>query len=142
MGATPINVRVSRLSNKLRSLIKGQFVRFIIVGGVNTLYGFIIYSALILACVPVWGALACSTLSGVLFNFITTSGYVFRASSWSRLPQFFVTYVLIFCGNLGLINGLAIVVGNAILAQGILAPLMAILSYTIMKKWVFRPCNR
>ena len=52
-------------------------VRFVIAGLLNTLFGFVIFSAAIAARVPVWAALLAGLLVGIAFNFVTTGGTCF-----------------------------------------------------------------
>jgi putative flippase GtrA len=118
-------------------LIKNRFLRFLIAGFVNTLFGFLVYSGLVLAEVPVWLALAGSTVAGTLFNFITTGGYVFRDLSLARLPRFLACYVVVFATNLELIGAMTRLLGGKILAQAILALPMAGLAFLLMSWLVF-----
>jgi len=115
-----------------------RFLRFLISGGVNTLFGFIVYSVVIVITGgQVWIALLVGMLVGVAFNFFTTGGYVFRQLSISRFPYFLVCYLIIFFVNLILIEILSNFVIDKILIQLILLLPMAIISYFILKKYVF-----
>ena len=118
-------------------MIKSSFLRFLIAGCLNTLFGFLVYSGLILAGAPVWLALAGSTVVGTFFNFFTTGGYVFRDLSLARLPRFLACYILVFGVNLELIGAMTHLLGDKILAQGVLALPMAGLSYFLMARFVF-----
>ncbi|HET9651933.1 MAG TPA: GtrA family protein, partial [Usitatibacter sp.] len=61
-------------------MIAWQFVRFLIVGGVNTLFGYAVFAGLVLAGMPPMPALVLTYVVGVLFNFFTTRRFVFAAS--------------------------------------------------------------
>ena len=76
------------------SLRKNRFMRFLVAGGVNTLFGFAVYSFCIIAGCVVWLALLAGMLSGTVFNFFTTGGYVFRELSPRLLPRFIFSYLL------------------------------------------------
>lgn|GEM_PF-1442613 len=119
------------------SLRENRFMRFLIAGGMNTLFGFAIYSASILAGSTVWLALLAGTIAGTIFNFITTGGYVFRDISLTRFPRFVSFYLLVYGVNLGLIELLSIWLRNEILSQSILIFPMALLSYVLMARFVF-----
>lgn len=114
-----------------------RFLRFLVAGGVNTLFGFAIYSTSILAGTPVWVALLLGNTAGIAFNFVTTGGYVFRNLLLARLPRFVTAYLLVYGINLKLIDWLSIWVTGSILAQAILTLPMALFSYVLMKRFVF-----
>ena len=114
-----------------------RFIRFLLAGGLNTLFGFSVYSAAIWADLPVWAALLAANVTGVAFNFVTTGGYAFRRLLLAHFPRFLAAYLSCFIINWGLIRWLAHGVPNAIVAQAILTLPMAVLSYLIMSRWVF-----
>ena len=113
-------------------------MRFLAAGALNTLFGFVAYTLAILADAAVWVALLSGNLAGVAFNFVTTGGYVFRDLSLKRLPKFLLTYLLIYLVNLGLINLLSPWISNLILAQAIVTLPLALASYLLMARFVFR----
>lgn len=114
------------------------FVRFLIAGGVNTLFGFLVYSIAILSDLQVWQALLAGILAGLVFNFVTTGRYVFRDLTVRRFFRFAGAYVLIYLANLGLVVLLSEWIDSAILIQGIITIPMALGSYLLMSKFVFR----
>ena len=113
-------------------------MRFLIAGAVNTLFGFVVYSVAILAAAAVWLALLVATFAGMAFNFVTTGGYVFKDLSLKRLPRFLGAYLIIYLANLGLITLLSTWVSDVILAQAIVTLPMALGSYLLMARYVFR----
>ncbi|MBC7621518.1 MAG: GtrA family protein [Candidatus Saccharibacteria bacterium] len=113
-------------------------MRFLIAGGANTLFGFVIYSISILAGLLVWEALLVGVLAGLGFNFVTTGGYVFRDLTGRRFLRFTGAYVLIYLVNLGLVVLLSEWMDSAILIQAIITIPMALGSYLLMSKFVFR----
>jgi putative flippase GtrA len=125
------------LRNKDFNLSENRFMRFLVAGGVNTLFGFAVYSAFILAGIPVWLALLIGTLCGTVFNFITTGGYVFREMVLARFPRFTICYLLVYGINYVLIELISTGLNSEILSQAILLPLMALLSYFLMGRFVF-----
>lgn len=114
------------------------FVRFLIAGVLNTLFGFAAYSLAILAGLEIWLALLAGVAAGLVFNFVTTGGYVFRDLSPSRFPKFVACYILVYLANFGLIKLLAPWVPHPILAQAIVTFPAALASYWLMSRWVFR----
>ncbi len=114
-----------------------RFIRFLFAGGVNTLFGFAVYSALILAGIAVWLALLAGTLLGTIFNFFTTGGYVFRDISRARVPRFVICYLILYGINFILLDGLSGWLDDKIIAQAILIIPMALLSFFLMARFVF-----
>lgn len=138
------NVHVAEVTRRNRfthhiisNLRRNRFIRFLAVGGVNTLFGFGAYSLLILTGMAVWLALLVSMLLGTMFNFLTTGGYVFQKLSLARFPRFVLCYLLVYFINLELIELILTLLNNKILAQAILVFPMAMLSYFLMARFVF-----
>lgn len=113
------------------------FVRFLIAGGINTLFGFMVYAAAIGFAAPAWLALLIGNIAGIAFNFFTTGGYVFRQLSASRLPRFVLCYLLTYVANLALLQLLVAWTGSKLLSQLALTLPVAVLSYTLMARIVF-----
>jgi len=116
---------------------RNRFIRFLVAGGINTLFGFAVYSIFIITDMPVWLALLAGMLSGTVFNFFTTGGYVFRELSLAHLPRFVICYLLIYGINFMLIELISIWLSNKILSQAIITPPLALLSYFLMARFVF-----
>ncbi|MFZ2307999.1 MAG: GtrA family protein [Rhodoferax sp.] len=113
------------------------FVRFLIAGAVNTLFGLLIYSIAIASGLAVWQALLAGILAGLGFNFVTTGGYVFRDLTPIRFFRFAAAYLLVYAVNLGLVTLLSRWMDSAIWIQVILTIPMALGSYFLMSRFVF-----
>ncbi len=116
---------------------RGAGWRFLLAGGVNTLFGWLIYSASVLLGAPVWMALIISTVIGIAFNFLTIGGYAFKALAVQRLPKFVSAYGLVYAVNLASIGAMKHWVHDPIWVQLLLTPPMALLSFLLMSRWVF-----
>jgi len=115
-----------------------RFLRFLVAGGVNTLFGFAVYSGCIMAGLTVWLSLLIGTVFGTVFNFFTNGGYVFRQLSHTRFPRFVFCYLTVYGVNIFLIDLISIWLSSKILAQAILALPLALLSYFLMSHFVFK----
>ena len=122
----------------LTKFISTRFVRFLGVGGLNTLFGFAVYSLLCLSDLSTWMVLIVSNSAGMIFNFITTGGLVFNDMSLARVPRFLFFYGVAFVIQLGLIQMLSPVCGGRILAMAIIILPMATLTYFMQAYFVFR----
>ena len=122
----------------LRALLRNPFVRFLIVGGINTLFGFCIYTLLILCHAHYAVAALLGTVCGVLFNFKTTGVFVFRNTNNRLIFKFCGVYALTYALNvlgLKLSNALHV---NLILAGAVLTLPIAAISFTLLKFFVFQ----
>ena len=125
--------------DRLRSLLADrQFLRFLIAGGVNTLFGFSVNIAALLAGLPVWLAMLVGTVAGVTFNFFTHGGYAFRDMSTRRLPRYVLGYAVVYAVGLSAFHVLHLVVDGTIVCQVLLVCPMALVSYLIMSRFVFQ----
>lgn len=112
-----------------------RFIRFLIAGGINTLFGYSVYSAQVLMGIAPHVAVTVSTIVSVLFNFLTTSA-VFRSRDLRRLPRFLIVYGFMLSLNLLLLE-LAMRVGlGPLLAQALILPIFT-LTFLAMRRFVF-----
>jgi|SRR6185312_1584487 len=118
-------------------LLSRRFIRYLFVGCLNTLFGFLVYSALVFLNLPTWAALLGGNIAGIAFNFLTIGGIVFLDLSPARIPLFVLSYGAIYLINLELIGLLQTWVRGRIAAQAVLVLPMALLSYLILSKYVF-----
>ncbi len=118
-------------------LAERQFLRCLIAGGVNTLFGFGVNIAVMLAGCPVWLSMLVGTVAGVAFNFFTHGGYAFRDMSARRLPRYIAGYTIVYFVALGAFHVLNRFVRGPLLCQVLLVVPMALFSYLIMSRFVF-----
>jgi putative flippase GtrA len=115
-----------------------EVLRFLVAGGLNTAFGFGVYSALVLLGIPVPAALLIATVAGVFFNFLTYGGFAFRSLELRRLPRFLAAYALIYLFNLALLEGLRAATGlGPIVAQLLCLAIVVPTAYLILKLKVF-----
>ncbi len=118
-----------------------RFVRFLLVGAVNTAFGYTIYGgALLLGC-PVAIAVGLSTLLGIIFNFHSYGGLVFGQASWRRLGRFTAVYGVIFMINLGGLTLLAAAGIGPLAGQALLLPVLALASFVGLRRFVYQRNN-
>jgi putative flippase GtrA len=122
----------------IANLMSHRFVKFLGVGGLNTLFGFAVYTLFALTELSTFMVLIVSTLAAITFNFFTTGGLVFRDLGLARVPRFLISYAVIFVINLKLIEWVSPLYGGRILAMAIIVLPMALISYFIQAWFVFR----
>lgn len=132
-----MNRRLATATASARGLLRLDFVRFLLVGVLNTAFGYAIYLlGLVLGLVP-GVALAIATAIGALFNYLTTGRLVFNHAGLARLLPFIAAYVLIYLVNLGALHVLAMLGVPPGVAQAALLPAVAALSFVVFKYAVF-----
>lgn len=118
--------------------LDSKFIRFIFIGIINTLFGYGVYFLLIKFGLHFSLAVFISTLLGVMFNFKTIGKFVFKESSNSLIFKFTAVYGLLYIMNVLGIKFLNSIGFSLEWSGFIMLPPMAILSYLLNKKMVFK----
>jgi putative flippase GtrA len=119
-------------------MISKRFMRFILVGILNTAFGYSLYALLIFLGLRFDLAILISTISGVFFNFKTTGTLVFNNSRNNLIFRYFGIYAIIYLLNVILIWLMLKSSINSYLAQAFLTPVLVILSYAMQRDFVFK----
>ena len=134
------------MSNLLRmgidfflSYIKNQFIRFLFVGVLNTLFGYGVYCLMILIGRSYIWATLISQVLGVLFNFITTGNLVFENNDKRLLFKFILSYIITYFINIGVNKVFQVWLDCNQYVSGFGAILVSALSsFFILKLFVYR----
>jgi len=118
-------------------LTKHKLIRFIIVSGINTIFGYGFFAVLIYLGIAYPLALFLSTITGILFNFKTIGSFVFKNNNNYLLLRFFAVYVIIYLVNLGSIAILQYFSVNIYLSAAILLIPTGLLAYLLNSIFVF-----
>ena len=125
----------SKLSRQIPAKL---FSLFLVIGLLNTAVGYAIYLIGLAANAAPAAALAIATVLGAAFNYASTGFLVFNNRSLGRLPHFIVAYVLTYLVNAGALEGLTVMGLGPALAQLVLLPFAAVLSFALFRLYVFR----
>lgn len=132
--STGILSRVLPLAALLR---RYRPLRFLLAGGLNTLFGYAaFYAAFSLTGQPALSVVI-SNVFAVLFNFVTIGGYAFGVRDARRLTRFVVAYGALLITNIAGLHLLTSVQISALLAQAMLIPPLVVLSYFLSRGFVF-----
>jgi putative flippase GtrA len=123
------------------SLRTNRFMRLIVAGVINSLFSLTLFSWFMWLGMETKLSLLAALISGTLFNFLTTGGYVFRQLSPALFPRFLICYFFVYGINLALLEVLALGLSNKIVAQAILTLPIGLLSYFLMARFVFIKIN-
>lgn len=121
---------------------KYQFLLFLLIGCLNTLFGYGVF------CVFIWAgchyaiAILLATFFGIFFNFKTIGTLVFKNRDNRLIVRFFLVYVVLYCLNIVIIHSEALMINNMYLRGLIAIMLTSILSYFLNKKLVFNSYGR
>jgi len=116
-----------------------QFVRFLVVGAVNTAFGYGVFAITVLAGALPLVALVVTYIIGVIFNYFTTGKFVFkRGGGAAAFVRFVSAYVLIYAFNVGMYKLINILVANPLLVQAMCVPIVATFSFVLFKFHVFK----
>ena len=120
----------------LKILIKNetfrQIVRFILIGLVNTAFGFGAYTVLVLLGVSPQPALAVAFVMVVIWNYWTHGRFVFQSNGIRKLPFYALCYLGVYGFNsLSLEFALSHDIGP-IISQAMITPFAATMSYFLI----------
>jgi putative flippase GtrA len=129
------------MSNTIyNKLLDPRFVKFLIVGLINTIFGYAVYASLIYINLSYLTALLLATVLGVLFNYFTFGRGVFSSQgNWSVFGKFLIAYTVVY-----VVNALALSILTTklhlspYLGQLICLPLSVVLSWLLMNHWVYK----
>ncbi|MDZ8257299.1 GtrA family protein [Nostoc sp. ChiQUE01b] len=113
------------------------FVKFLIVGAINTLFGYLIFTILILLNIRYESAALISTMCGVLFNFKTTGLIVFKNKKNTLIFKFIGVYAIIYLLQIFLLKQFLNHKINIFIAEALILLPLALLSYILNKIFVF-----
>lgn len=118
-----------------------QFLRFLVVGLLNALFGYVVFAALVLAGVAPMPSLVLTYAIGICFNFFTTRRLVFQRSSRSSFPRFVAAYGVIYVFNVGLFKLVEAAGATPLVAQALCLPVVAVFSFFAFKLHVFKDAD-
>jgi putative flippase GtrA len=113
-----------------------RFIRFLVVGGLNTLVGYLIFAALILIGVPTPAAIVLATVLGVLFNYLSTGAIVFRDRA-GRLWRFAAVYCVQMALNIAGVTFLERAGLHPLIGGFVVLPVLVVLTFLAMRRFVF-----
>ncbi len=104
----------------------------------NTLFGLAVYVGCVMLGSPPWLAILVGTVAGIAFNFMSFGAYAFRDLSLRRLPRFVCSYGATYLFNLAAFGVLHAWVKDPVWCQMLLTPPVALVSYLLLSRFVFR----
>lgn len=135
MNASILNRRVIDLIRRLWSI---PFLRFLVVGGINTVFGYGVFALLILLSLHYVIAALLATICGILFNFKTTGTLVFKNRDNRLIFKFFGVYLITYLLMISLLKVFDLYGVGSLVAGAIIVLPLAVVSFLLMRKFVFK----
>lgn len=120
-----------------------NIIRFLLVGGMNTLFGYVCYAAALgLAHMQVPAALLTSQIAGIMFNYISYGRLAFHVSHTKKKSltflRFLVAYTVTYFLNLEVLNVQVSYGVSKYLAQIICLIIIVPATYVLLRFGVWR----
>jgi putative flippase GtrA len=121
-------------------LFTPMFIRFLFIGGINTIFGYGLYALLVVMKTPYLMALFLATLGGIAFNFFSFSRIVFNSKkNYFLFFKFVITYLFVYGVNALLLWLLVKDFSlDPLAGQLTCIPISVILNWIVLNKWVYR----
>lgn len=124
----------ARISQLRHDPTMHQFIRFILIGVLNTAFGYCVFAILIWAGLSPQPALALAFVLGVIWNFFAHARFVFGEGGLSRVPHYVLGYLVVYGFNALALKMLLSAGLTSLVAQALLAPVAAVLSFFLIAK--------
>ena len=123
--------------NLIKSILRQRFVRFLLIGGINTIFGYGVFALFIFLGLHYTLASFFGTVLGILFNFQTVGRLVFFSYRNDLIFKFILVYLVTYlCNIFGLYLFNIFNISNY-LAGAILILPVAFLAYFLNKMFVY-----
>ena len=114
------------------------FIKFILVGILNTAFGYFVFAALLYFGLHYTLAVVLSTIAGVLFNFKTTGKLVFKNDNNKLIFKFVAVYAFTSIIGIIVLRLAELVNVNLYFAGMVSTGICAIIAFILNKNWVFK----
>lgn len=114
------------------------FVKFILVGILNTAFGYGAFALCMYTGLHYSAAVVLSTIAGILFNFKTTGVLVFKNKDNSLIFKFIAVYTLVCITGIIILRLAEIAHINLYFAGLVSTGICAVTAFLLNKNWVFK----
>ncbi len=114
------------------------FVKFVLVGILNTAFGYLVFALLLFLGLHYTLAVILSTIAGVLFNFKTTGTLVFKNHNNKLIFKFVAVYAITAVLGIIILRAAELAHINLYFAGLVSTGICAIISFLLNKNWVFK----
>jgi len=114
-----------------------RWLRFLVVGGMNTAFGYGVYAFLVFLGVNFAVSNLCALVLGILFSFHTQGALVFRNSESGLFLRYVAMWSLLYLSNTVLIGSLIKLGADAYSAGALAIIPNTLLSFFLQKRFIF-----
>lgn len=139
MSASILINRVGALICRLWSI---RILRYLVVGGVNAVFGYGVFALFILMQLHYVLAALLANICMILFSFNTIGILVFKNKDKRLVLRFFGVYMLAYLLNIGLLKVFDLYGVSSLIAGAIITLPMAALGFILNNKFVFNCLNK
>lgn len=111
-----------------------QFVVFLFVGGINTIFGYSVFAFFIFLKITYYFAFLFAALLGLMFNFMTTGRIVFKNKDFSLFYKFILISIVLYFLHIILIKIINVYIDNFYISGLMTMSLTALLAFYMNKK--------
>jgi putative flippase GtrA len=129
---------IRKIIDLIRRLWSIPFLRFLVVGGINTVFGYSVFALFILLGLHYVLAALLGQICGILFNFKTTGTLVFKNRDNRLIFRFFGVYLITYFLTIGLLKLFDMAGVTPLVAGAIIVLPMGLVSFLLMRKLVFK----
>jgi putative flippase GtrA len=132
----------SRTTSFIRAVWAVRFLRFLVVGGINTLFGSGVFALFIWIGLHYTIAAFLTEICGILFNFKTTGTIVFGSKDNRLIFRFFAVYLSVYLLRIGFLKLFSLYGIGPLIAAAIIVLPMSLLAYLLQRKFVFNALQK
>jgi len=122
----------------ITEILKHKLVRFFLVSGINTAFGYGLFAFFLFLSLNYSIALLISTIIGIIFNFKTIGRIVFKNKNNLLIVKFFGVYLITFLCNLGCLSIFKYFNVNLYIGGALLVIPIGLFAYSLNSKFVFK----
>ena len=122
-------------------ILDKKFIKFILVGGMNTLIGYLVFSLFLFLNFHYTIASFLALIFGILFNFKTYGRLVFKNQDNSLIFKYIISWTILYFFAISFLTGFEWFGINLYLANALLIPPLAVLAFFLNLKFVFHKSN-
>lgn len=111
-----------------------RLIKFLLVGLLNTAFGYAVFLVAVLLGAPPQMALVLQFCLGCLWNYFMHARLVFEHDGYRQMPLYLLAYGAIYCVNALALAAIIAAGATALIAQAVLTPVIAVLSYFLISK--------
>lgn len=125
------------MKSKVANTFDSTFFRYILIGLLNTGFGYAVFVLLIYLGSHYIFATLTSTTVGICFNYLTYGALVFNQLHLRHIPGFLATYAVVYFAFTILVTLISFLGFNYYVSGGLATPPTALLSYYLNRFFVY-----